>query len=138
MRIGTAIPAGLGLQAYGISMCHKLFDAYLETVKSRLVSNYGEFAIIKIRVVDLLPNAKKFNGIPIPEPIRDEEVAILCFQHIGQGNIILIINRGHGDLRAIDHELVVHWRTSLTSCMKASLVFPMDKTKKHIVQRNYK
>ena len=88
--------------------------------------------------MDLLPNAKKFNGIPIPKPIRDKEVAILRFQHIGQGNIILIINRGHGDLRAIDHELVVHWRTSLTSCMKASSFFPMDKTKKHIVQRNYK
>ena len=65
MRIGTAIPAGLGLQAHGISMCHKLFDAYLETVKSRLVSNYGEFAIIKIRIVHLLPNSDKFKRVSV-------------------------------------------------------------------------
>lgn len=101
-------------------------------------SNYGEFAIIRSRVVDLLPNPEELNCIPVTKPIRDEEIAILRFQHVGQGNIILIVNRGHGDLRAIDHEFVAHWSTSLTSCMKASSFFPMGKTKKHIVQRNCK
>jgi len=31
--------------------------------------NYGEFAIIKIRIVDLLPNAKELDRVPIAQPV---------------------------------------------------------------------
>ncbi len=47
MGICASIASGFCLNGYGISPGNEFFYAYLETVKSRLISNYGEFAIIK-------------------------------------------------------------------------------------------
>lgn len=40
-------------------------NTYLKAIQSRLISNYGEFAIIKIRIVYLLPNSNIFQCISI-------------------------------------------------------------------------
>ena len=49
-----------------IGFSHPLFDTDLVTVKSGLTFNCGEFAIIKRRVVHLLPDSEKLNGILVP------------------------------------------------------------------------
>ena len=73
----------------GISPSYKLLDAYFETIKTRLVPNYGEFAIIKIGVVDFLPNTDELESIAVTRSIGDEEIPILGIQHIGEADIIL-------------------------------------------------
>ena len=40
---------------------HPLFNAYFIVIQSSLTFNYGEFAIIKIRIIDTLPDTQKFN-----------------------------------------------------------------------------
>ena len=48
-----------------------------KAVQTTLVSNSIEFDGIKIRIIELLPNAKKFNGIPVTHPVLDDVVASL-------------------------------------------------------------
>ncbi len=43
----------------------KIVNTYFKAIQSRLISNYGEFAIIKIRIVYLLPNSNIFQCITI-------------------------------------------------------------------------
>jgi hypothetical protein len=40
-------------------------NTYLKAIQSRLIFNYGEFAIIKNRIVYLLPNSNIFQCISI-------------------------------------------------------------------------
>ncbi len=51
-------------------------------VEASLTFNYGEFTIIKIRVENRLPDAEELHRVPVPEPVGDEEVAILSPQHV--------------------------------------------------------
>ena len=55
MCICTSISSGFSLKRYRISLRNKLFYTYLETIKPRVTFNYGEFAIIKIRIIDFFP-----------------------------------------------------------------------------------
>jgi hypothetical protein len=71
-------PYCFGAKANRMGALHKLLDTYLEGVESGLSPNCGEFAIVEIRVVDLLPDADEFKSVSIPKPICDEEIAILC------------------------------------------------------------
>ena len=57
----------------------------------RLASNCGEFAVIKIRVVDGFPDSQKLDGVTVPEPIRNKEFSILRLQHVSKRNIVRII-----------------------------------------------
>ena len=82
MRIRSSVPSGFCLQTYGIGTSYKLLHANLKTVESGLVSNCGEFAIIKNRIVNFFPNADKFKCIPVAQPIRDKEISIFGTQHI--------------------------------------------------------
>jgi hypothetical protein len=61
-----------------------------------LISNYGEFAIIKIRIAYLLPNADIFKGIPVSEPIANKKIAVFRFKHIGKTEYITKIVSGVG------------------------------------------
>ena len=72
------------------------FPSYFVAVESRLASNYGEFAIIEVGVVDALPYAKKLNRVAISQPVRDEKVSVLGLQHIRQGNIVPLRARHDG------------------------------------------
>ena len=91
-----------------MSFFYPFLNTELITIQTSLTFNYGEFAIIKIGVVDLFPDTKKFNCVSIPQPIRDKEVSIFCFQHIRQGNIISVINGGNSYLCPTDDQLAAH------------------------------
>ena len=49
---GFAVSAGRGPQSDGVGLGYPLFDADFVAVEPRTAPNYGEFAIIKIGVVD--------------------------------------------------------------------------------------
>lgn len=62
--------------------------------------NYGEFATIKIRIEYLFPNAKVFQSVPVTKPVRDEEITILGFQHIGNTDVVFGIDLPCPDFNA--------------------------------------
>ena len=76
VSIGAAVTSCFGLQADGIGASDKLLDTYLKTVQTGLVSNYGEFAIIKIWVVYFLPNADVLQRIAVAQPVGDKEITV--------------------------------------------------------------
>ena len=57
--------------------------------------NYGEFAIIKSRIINSFPNTQKLQCISITKPIRNKKVSIFCFYHICQRYIIFVFNFFH-------------------------------------------
>lgn len=73
MSVGAAISSGFCVNTYGICSCYKFLNAYFETVEARLISNCGEFAIIKIGIVYFLPNTYVFKGVAVPQPISNEK-----------------------------------------------------------------
>jgi len=65
MSVGATIASRSGAETNGIGLLHPFLDAELVTVQSSLTFNYGEFAGIKIRVVDDLSNTEELDGVPI-------------------------------------------------------------------------
>jgi hypothetical protein len=59
-------------------------------VQASLGFNYGEFAIIKVGIVDALPYSKKLDSIAVSQPIRNIKITVLRFQHIAQRNVFFI------------------------------------------------
>jgi len=104
MTIGAAIPARTGFQADRLGLFHPFLDAELVVVQTRLAFNYGEFARIKTGVVDRFPDAKKFDGVTVAQPVRNEEISILCLQHVGQRDEILVFGGEDGDGCALDFD----------------------------------
>ena len=76
---GSAVSAGSGAQSDGVGLGHPLFDVDLVAVESRTAPNYGEFAIIKVGVVDALPYAEEFHRVAVSQPVRDEKSPSLAF-----------------------------------------------------------
>jgi hypothetical protein len=76
-----------------------LLGADFIAVQSGVAFNYGEFAIIKSGIVNLLPDAEELNRIAVSQPVGNEKIPILGFEHIGQGNIVLILNGKDGNIR---------------------------------------
>ena len=60
-----------------------------------MVSNYGEFAIIKIGIVNFLPNTDKFKRVPIAQPICNKKIPVFGTQHIRQAYVVLPIDLNH-------------------------------------------
>ncbi len=87
----TAIPTRLSLQGYCICTFYKFFHANFESVQTCLTFNYGEFATIKIRIINLLPYSYKFKRVSIAKPVCHKEITIFCLYHICQTDIILTI-----------------------------------------------
>ena len=65
MRKGASIPARSGFEAYGIGFLNPFFNADFIAIQPDLAFNYGEFAIIKSRIVYTLPYSQKFNSISV-------------------------------------------------------------------------
>ena len=82
--IGAAITPGARHKSNRICFFNPFLYAKPVTVQAHLTSNYGEFSIIKIRIVYLLPNTKELDRVPVAQPVRNEEIAVLHFQHICQ------------------------------------------------------
>lgn len=61
------------------------------TIDAGLISNYGEFAIIKIGIIYFFPNTYVFKCITITQPISYEKITIFSTQHIGETDIIFTL-----------------------------------------------
>ena len=72
----ATISSCFGLKTNGVGPGNELFDANLEPIESGLTSNCGEFAVIKIGIVHLLPYTYVFQCITITQPVGDKEVTI--------------------------------------------------------------
>ena len=106
VRVGAAISPRLGDKADGVCAFGELLHADLEGVEAGLVSNCGEFAIIKLRIVHLLPDADILERIAVAQPVRDEELAILGLEHVGKADVILFANLDDADNRAFYVQLI--------------------------------
>ena len=53
--------------------------------------NYGEFAIIKGRVIDFFPNPQEFECVTVAQPVGNEKVSVFGTQHVGKADIVLSI-----------------------------------------------
>ena len=74
-----------------------------EAVESGPFFNPIEFDGIKIRVIELLPDAQKLDRVPIPHPVLNDVVspfAVLVSGNIGQTDEIVLSLRQDGDGRA--------------------------------------
>lgn len=88
-------------------MCHlnPLFWGQRKTVEAGLFSKPVELDGIKIRVVELLPDAEKLNRVTVPEPAPDKIVSVLgvfvpC--NIGDADIILFVLNNYTHF-AVEH-----------------------------------
>ena len=62
-----------------------------ETVESSPISKPLEFEGFKIRIEHGFPNAEKLDRVPVAEPIRDEKLSVLRFEHVGERDEIAIL-----------------------------------------------
>ena len=69
--IGAAVTSSLGDEAHGSGFLDPLLWREDEAVQAGLHSNPVEFDGIKIRIVELFPDAEKLDGIAIAQPIAD-------------------------------------------------------------------
>lgn len=67
MGVCASVPTGCCSQPNGVRSFDPVFDADLVAVQTLLTFNCGEFAIIKIRVVNGFANAKELNGVSIAQ-----------------------------------------------------------------------
>lgn len=100
--VGSAVPPGSRPQTDGVGLFDPFLDAELVAVQAGLTFNYGEFAGIKIGVVDGLPDAEELDGVPVPQPIGDEELSVLGPEHVSQRDVVLVIAPDDGNLGALD------------------------------------
>ena len=77
VRIGAAVKPRLGNNADGVCSLCEFLHADFEGIEAGLISNCGDCAIIKRRIVHLLPDADILKRVAIAEPISDKEFAIL-------------------------------------------------------------
>ena len=74
-----------------VGLFDPFLDADLVAIQSSLTFNYGEFAIIKIRIEDGLPDTEELHRVPIAEPISDEKVSVLGPKHIRERDVIAVL-----------------------------------------------
>ena len=67
------------------------FNLESSPIEPGLISNYGEFAIIKIRVLHLFPDSYIFKCVTVSRPVRNKKITVLGSQHIRQANIVFAI-----------------------------------------------
>ena len=106
MGISPTIASGSGDEAHGVCALRKLLNANLERVESGLAYNFGEFAIIKRRVVDALPDSDELQRIAVTKPICDEELAVLRLKHISKADVVFIADSDYTNHCAFNVQLV--------------------------------
>jgi len=102
--ISAAVSASARLESDGPGCLYPLLHTEFVAVETGLTFNCGEFAGIKIRVIDGLPDAEKFDGVPISEPVGDEKVTILGLEHVGQGNEVSLRSVQNRDFCSLDFD----------------------------------
>jgi hypothetical protein len=92
--IGPAVPSGFCPDATGVCHLDPLFRRKGETVETGLFSKPVELDGIKIRVIELLPDAEELDRVAVAEPATDKIVRIigvLIPSDIGDADVILIV-----------------------------------------------
>jgi hypothetical protein len=77
VRVGSAIPAGPGDETDGAGGFDPALGCEDKGVEACLFSNPIEFDGIEIGIIQLLPNAQKFDGIAVAEPVLNDVVRSL-------------------------------------------------------------
>jgi hypothetical protein len=120
--VGAAVATGGGNQTDRPGGVDPAFGGEDEAVKPGLFSNPIEFDGIKIGVVELLPDAKELDGVPVPEPVGDKVVCslrILVAGDVGETDIILPVSREHGNVSAFHREARALGFTHMPETMEA-------------------
>ena len=76
MCVGAAITPCFGNNPNSNGFLNPLLGGEGETIQSGLLFNPVEFDGIKVGVVELFPDAEKFQGIAITQPVSDEIVRV--------------------------------------------------------------
>ena len=82
-----------------------------KTVEARLLSNPIEFDGIKTGIVNLLPQAKEFDGVAVAEPVGDQVVRALrvfVAGDVGQADVILVVDAGEADFAGENFDFLSH------------------------------
>lgn len=72
----TKVEVGVNLVRTAVGLLHSIIDAKLVAVQPGPILNCGEFAGIKKRLVDGLPDAEEFDGVTAAQPVGNEEIAM--------------------------------------------------------------
>ena len=72
--VSSAVATYFRLQTDCVCALNEFFYTDFKTVQARLTFNCGEFAIIKIRAVDLFPNADVFKRVLVSELVSNENL----------------------------------------------------------------
>lgn len=63
-----------------------------ETIKTCVISNCGEFTIIKIRIIHFLTNTDKLQCVTVAQPVGNDEISVLGTQHVSKTDIVLSVD----------------------------------------------
>lgn len=80
-----------GFYSNCISAFHPVFYADSISSATRLISNYGEFTIIKIGIIESFPCAEIIQSVSVSYPVRYIEFSLFVLGHIGKTDEIFII-----------------------------------------------
>ena len=100
----AAVASGARAEADGRGFFDPILHAELVAVQAGLAFNCGEFAGIKTRVVDSLPDAEELDGVPVAQPVGDEKVAVLGLEHVGERNVVTVRGAEDGDFDSLDFD----------------------------------
>lgn len=98
----AAISSGFRNQANCIGCFNPFPWREAKPVESSLTFKPLEFDRFKIRVVQLLPNAQKFNGAPVAQSIVYDAFIAEGLYHVGQRYIVFPLTREYCDFCTFD------------------------------------
>ena len=100
--ISAAVSAGARLESDRSGFLNPFLHTEFIAVETGLAFNCGEFAGIKIGVINGFPDAEKLDGVPISEPVRDEKIPILGLEHVSHGNEVTVWKIQNRDFCSLD------------------------------------
>ncbi|MNQ61220.1 hypothetical protein D3C85_755310 [compost metagenome] len=101
LREGAAITPGLGNQTDGGGLLDPLLGRQGEAVETGLLFKPVEFDGFKSRIIELLPDPQKLDGVPVAQPIADQVVGairILVAGNIGDADELDAVPGNRGDV----------------------------------------
>jgi len=90
VRVGAAVPSLSGHQADTTRFFHPLAGRQGEAVQTSSIFNYLEFDVVKVWVVQSLPNAQELHRVLVAQPCANQSAApVELGSHIRQADVIL-------------------------------------------------
>ncbi len=103
VRVGAAITTGCGGDANGGGFFDLLLGCENKAVKTGLIFNPIEFDGIKTGVVEVFPDAEKFDCVAIAQPIEVEiisAVRIFVTCDVGKTDVVFLLDHKNGHFSA--------------------------------------